>query len=64
MGAGGIIQQRARALLLALSDPSLFNTLPQHCKDAVNAIDAKPELDRTEADVNALGGLIVVATHH
>jgi hypothetical protein len=30
----------------------------------VNDIDAKPESQRTEADVHTLAGILVVATHH
>lgn len=63
MSGGGIIIQRARVLLVALTDPSMFNDLPQHCKDRVNQIDAKPELNRTQEDVIYLASLCPVAVH-
>jgi hypothetical protein len=62
--SGIIIVNRAKVLLVAITDPCLFDTLPQHCKDTVNDIDAKPESQRTEADVHTLAGILVVATHH
>lgn len=62
--SGTIIINRARILLVAVTDPAFFDTLPAHCKAQVNDIDAKPENQRTEADVHALAGLLVVATHH
>lgn len=61
MGAGGIIQQQARAMLAALSDSSLWDQLPQHCKDKINAIDAKTELSRDEHDVRTLALMFPVA---
>jgi len=63
MGAGGIIHQRAAAMLVAITDHSLFDNLPQSCKDRVNAIDAKPFDQRTEADVNYLASLFPFAVH-
>ena len=61
MGAGGIIHQRAAVMLIALNDSSLFDSLPQHCKDRVNAIDAKPFDQRDEHDVHVLAMMFPVA---
>lgn len=63
MGAGGIIQQRAAAMLVAITDPSLFDSLPTHCKDKINAIDAKPFTQRTAEDVQYLAALFPFAVH-
>lgn len=63
MGAGGIIHQRAAAMLVAITDTSLFDGLPQHCKDKINAIDAKPFDQRTESDVHYLASMFPVAVH-
>lgn len=61
MSGGGIIIQQARVMLQALNDPSLWNQLPQHCRDKVNAIDAKAELSRDEHDVRTLALMFPVA---
>lgn len=63
MGAGGIIHQRAAAMLLAITNPSLFDGLPQHCKDRINAIDAKPFDQRTPEDVQFLAAMFPFAVH-
>lgn len=63
MGAGGIIHQRAAAMLPAITDSSLFDGLPQHCKDKINAIDAKPFDQRTAEDVQYLAALFPFAVH-
>lgn len=54
MGAGGIIQQRAATLLIAVTDPSLYESLSPLTKAKVDAIDAKEPLSRTEDDVQLL----------
>jgi len=63
MSGGGIIIQRAKVLLVAITDPCMFDGLHQHDKDRVNAIDAKPELDRTQEDVSYLASLVPFAVH-
>lgn len=63
MGAGGIIHQRAAAMLVAITDPSMFDGLPQSCKDRINAIDAKPFDQRTADDVHYLAAMFPLATH-
>ena len=63
MGAGGIIQQRAAAMLPAITDSSMFDGLPQHCKDKINAIDGKAFADRTEQDVQYLAAMFQLAVH-
>lgn len=54
MGAGGIIQQRAKVLLVAVTDPCIYGSLTQHTKAQVDAIDAKDPMSRTEEDVRTL----------
>lgn len=61
MGAGGIVQQRAKTLLQAITEPCLFDSLPDHCKQAINVIDAKAPDQRTEHDVHVLAALFPVA---
>jgi hypothetical protein len=63
MGAGGVIHNRAAVLLTAVTDPSLFDGLPQACKDKVNAIDAKAYVDRDEHDCHVLVKMIEIALH-
>ncbi len=53
MGAGGVIQ-KAKVLLVAVTDPCLYNHLSSDNKTAVDAIDAKGPADRTQADCNSL----------
>lgn len=50
-------------MLPAITDSSMFDGLPQVCKDKVNAIDAKPFDQRTEADVHYLASLFPLAVH-
>ena len=59
--SGGIIIQRSVAMLHALTDTSLWNSLPQHCKDKINAIDGKPADQRDEHDVHVLAMMFPVA---
>lgn len=61
--SGGIIIQRAKVLLTAATDTSLYGNLPQHCKDQVNAIDGKDPASRTQEDCVTLASIIVVGVH-
>lgn len=61
MGAGGIIQKRAAVLLIAVTDTSLYDSLSPGTKSAVDAIDAKAPLSRTQADVMRLSAAITEA---
>ena len=54
MGAGGIVQQHAKVLLVAVTDPSMYNNLSTTDKATVDAIDAKDPMSRTQSDVDAL----------
>jgi len=54
MGAGGIINQRARALLQAASDPSFYNSLNADDKAKVDAIDRKDPTALDQGDCNTL----------
>lgn len=56
MGAGGIIQNHAKVLLVAVMDPSIYNYLSDTEKDRVEAINAKAFQDRTSEDVSYLVG--------
>lgn len=51
---GGIIINRAKVLLVAVTDPCLYGSLSHTTKAMVDAIDAKDPASRTEADVHAL----------
>lgn len=55
---GGIIIGRNAAILVALTDPSWYQTLCQqrfaHEKKIVDAINAKEPAARTEADLDTL----------
>ncbi len=59
MGAGGVIQ-KAKVLLVAVTDPSFYLMLNSSAKAEVDAIDAKAPADRTQADCDAL----LVALEH
>lgn len=63
MGAGGIIHQRASALLVAATEPCFFDSLPQTCKNKISAIDAKPFDQRTEHDLHTLVKMLEIALH-
>lgn len=54
MGAGGIINQRAAALLLTITDSSWYDSLSNANKAVVDTIDAKDPMSRTQDDVNSL----------
>lgn len=51
---GGIIINRAKVLLVAVTDPCIYGSLTSHTKAKVDAIDAKDPVSRTEEDVQAL----------
>jgi hypothetical protein len=53
MGAGGIVQ-KAKVLLVAVTDPSFYLMLPPERKAAIDAIDAKDPASRTQEDVDVL----------
>lgn len=51
---GGIIINRAKVLLVAVTDPCLYDSLSPGVKTIVDAIDAKDPASRTEEDVHRL----------
>lgn len=63
MSGGGIIIQRRAAIAPAVTDPSLYGSLPDPCKAVVDAIVNKPELDVTDNDLAVLAAMIQVAVH-
>lgn len=63
MSGGGIIIQRRAAIVTAVTDPSLYGSLPQTCKSVVDSIVGKPELDCTDNDLAVLAAMIQVAVH-
>jgi hypothetical protein len=60
-GGGGIIQQRAKAALTAVTDPSFYASLTASTKTKVDAIDAKDPMSRTNADVLTVAHAILEA---
>lgn len=56
--SGGIIIQRNSVLLVAVTDPCLYNSLSPLTKAKVDAIDAKDPASRTADDVHALASAI------
>jgi hypothetical protein len=54
MGAGGIINDRVRALLKAANDPSVYPYLSDEDKDSVEAINQKGPFQCTSGDMNTL----------
>jgi hypothetical protein len=52
--SGGIIIQRNAVLLVAVTDPGMYQALSPQTKSAVDAIDAKDPASRTEADLRIL----------
>ncbi len=60
---GGIIIQRRAAILPAITDPSLYNSLPGPCKMTVDAIVNKAPGDVTDIDLSVLAAMIQVAVH-
>lgn len=61
MGAGGIINQRAKVIIKAVQDPSLYDSLPSVEKDLVDAIAAKEPLSFNHNDLEQLVKLLKVA---
>ena len=61
--SGGIIIQRRAVLVPAATDPSIYNSLPDHCKDRIDAIAIKAPGDTTAQDIETLAALIHVAAH-
>lgn len=61
--SGGIIIRRAKVLITAASDSSLYDSLPAPCKAAVDAIVAKAPADVTDHDLSVLAAMIQVAVH-
>ena len=53
MGAGGVIQ-KAKVLLVAVTDPTFYLMLSPETKSVVDVIDAKDPASRTQEDVDAL----------
>lgn len=51
---GGIIINRSKALLVAATDPSIYEALSAAQKAAVDAIDAAEPASRTQTDINLL----------
>lgn len=58
MGAGGIVQQHAKVLLVAVTDPSMYRNLSAIDKASVDLIDAKDPMSRTQAEVNTLYSIL------
>lgn len=52
--SGGIIIQRAKALLVAATDPSIYEQMSDATKAIVNSIDAKDPASRTQDDIDQL----------
>lgn len=61
--SGGIIIQRAKALIPTANDPSLYPYLPQNCKEKVDIISAKGAPACDEADIETLAAMISIAVH-
>jgi len=58
MGAGGVVQQHAKILLIALTETSIYPMLSPLDQATVNSIDAKDPMSRTQTDVNTLYDLL------
>jgi hypothetical protein len=54
MSGGGIIIQRNSVMLVAVTDPCMYDSLSSQTKAAVDAIDAKDPMSRTKADLKIL----------
>jgi hypothetical protein len=61
MSSGGIIIQRAKVLLIAVTDHCLYDALSPGTKAAVDAIDAKDPMSRDRWDVMRLLAAILEA---
>jgi flagellar motor switch protein FliM len=64
MGAGGIIQKRAAALLVAVTDSSFYDSLIPANKSKADAIDAKGPDQRTHDDVCTLAHILNETAKH
>lgn len=62
MSSGGIIIQRNAVLLIAVTDPCFYNSLSPNTKAAVDAIDAKDPMSRTQQDCNMLIAALMQAS--
>lgn len=51
---GGIIINRAKALLVAATDPSIYESMSSETKSIVDSIDAKDPASRTQDDIDQL----------
>lgn len=58
---GGIIINRAAALLTVAEDPSIYSAMTDEQREAVDAIGSKDPADRTQEDVNFLLDCLQVA---
>ena len=54
MGAGGVIQKQVSVLLIAVTDPSIYDQLSPGTKAIVDTIDGRAPLSRTESDLRAV----------
>jgi len=61
--SGGIIIQRRAAIVPTVTDPSLYDSLPDNCKATVDAIVNKAPGDCTDIDLAVLAAMIQVAVH-
>jgi hypothetical protein len=60
---GGIIIGRAKVLIPAANDRTLYPFLPANCKEKVDTITTKGAPACEESDVETLAAMILVATH-
>lgn len=61
--SGGIILNRSKVLLVAATDPCIYQGLPTHCKDQIDLISAKAPADLTQADINMLIAMIAIGVN-
>jgi hypothetical protein len=61
---GGIIINRAKVLLVAVSDPCFYASLTPANKSAVDALDAKDPASRTHDDVCTLAHILNETAKH
>jgi len=62
MGAGGIINKRS-VIKTAVTDPAIYDSLPDHCKDRVDAVCAKGFDDWTDDETSFMASMPSVAVH-